>query len=152
MKKYIWALDISLRNTGGAIFDDNGNYIFGFSVPTEGDEIKDRLRALGDTLLSYLKEYPCKLLIMENGFMRFHRATQILYRCFGVVNYLFSNVEQIYYAPTTIKKVIAGSGKATKEDVASALFMKYPDAGFTDEDQSDACAVGVTYFEKEVWK
>ena len=46
---YILALDISLANTGGSVFDENGNVIDVFSVPTSSkDLIQVRLKKIAD--------------------------------------------------------------------------------------------------------
>lgn len=151
---YIYALDVSLKNTGAAIFDTDGNLLDKFSIPTSGkDETKDRLFVIGKALSDKLKEYPCELLVMESGFMRFHRATQLLYRCFGVIEYLFHENKQVTYAPTTIKKVITGNGKSDKSIVQQKVLEKFPLVTFNNEDESDAVAIGMTYFIKNrLWE
>lgn len=59
----------------------------------------------------------------EKGFFRFPHETQALFKVMGVADLVAwqkQRTEYIEIAPTTIKKLLTGSGKATKEDVAAA--------------------------------
>jgi crossover junction endodeoxyribonuclease RuvC len=49
-----------------------------------------------------------------------------------------------HLSPSTVKRLVAGNGKAEKEDVADAvrkLLGLSPDYVFASDDESDACAV-----------
>jgi len=144
---YILALDLSLSDTGGCIFDINGNPIELFSIPTDKkNKFSLRLKTIGDYLLYIKDKYDINLLVLERGFSRFNKSTQTLFAVHGVVNYLFYNLEQIYYAPSTIKKMVAGNGRADKKDVEIEVLKRWPDLIFSNNDESDACAVGLCYF------
>ena len=54
------------------------------------------------------------------------------------------DVEVVGYAPSTIKKHAAGSGRATKPQVAAAMVKLYPELAGEEFDTTDAVAVGVT--------
>ncbi len=151
MNNYIWSIDISLSNSGVCIFDKNQNIIEIFSIKTNPNVLtQHRLRYIYDRLNEKLSEYPCDVLVLENGFTKFNTATQMLYRVHGVVNMLFDFCSQVYYAPTTIKKAITGDGKSNKVDVKIAVKQKYPNVEFNNEDESDAVAIGLTYFMKGI--
>ena len=65
------------------------------------------------------------------------------------LQYLFQDCLQFSYAPSTIKKVVAGSGKADKKDVQKAVLKIWPDLSFENEDESDAVSVGLCYMISE---
>ena len=54
--------------------------------------------------------------------------------------------DEIY--PVSIKKAVAGSGKAQKEEVASAVKEYLPEAEFKNDDESDAAAVALAWLLK----
>jgi len=74
-------------------------------------------------------------------------STQVIYRVHGILNYIMSEFEQIYYPPKTVKEAIL-KGNATKKQVQEVIKNKYPDIVFKNEDESDSYAVGLTYFIK----
>jgi crossover junction endodeoxyribonuclease RuvC len=144
---YIWGLDLSLSNSGIAIFDEQGIPVCVFSIKTNSkEEHKFRLKQIGKTLLKYKKKYPPKEMIIENAFTRFNKATQALYRVRGLVEYLFWDISMTFLAPTTIKKIITGSGKGEKTDIENSIRKLYPEIQFKNNDESDALAAGTTYF------
>lgn len=51
-------------------------------------------------------------------------------------------------APTTIKKLLTGSGKATKEEVAAALERYVGRQSYATDDESDAVAAGIAWLKK----
>ena len=60
--------------------------------------------------------------------------------------------EFIEYAPSTIKKTLTGSGKAGKDKVAAAVTEFTGIDHFEYDDESDACAVGITWLLKNVYQ
>jgi crossover junction endodeoxyribonuclease RuvC len=59
---------------------------------------------------------------------------------------LFYDCEQIYYAPSTIKKIICGSGRADKKQVQNKILETYPKLEFKSDDESDAVSIGLCFF------
>jgi Holliday junction resolvasome RuvABC endonuclease subunit len=91
------------------------------------------------------------LLILERGFSRYNITTQQLFRVHGIINLLFKDIPQLYYAPTTIKKGICGTGKAKKEEIYKAIKELYPNILCKNDDESDSLAIMhyyINYIEK----
>jgi len=147
---YILALDISLVNTGGSIFDEKGNVIEIFSVPTSSrDLIQVRLKKIADFFIDLKKRYEFKLVVMEEGFVKFNLVTKQIYRATGVINCLLWKSEQIYIPATTVKKTVTGSGKADKSQVQKYVQEQWKDVTINNDDESDSLAVGLTYFKQQ---
>lgn len=149
MESYIWALDISMSNTGISIFSNDGTCKYVCSIGTKsGDNHQTKLKHIGKELLKLKKKYSPTKLIIEAGFTRFNNSTQALYKCHGLVNYLFAEIDQIYYPPMTIKKVVGGKGNLKKEEMRDIVLTKYPNMKFDNLDQSDSFTIGLCYFYK----
>lgn len=145
---YIHAYDLSMDSTGFCIFDENINPVLIDSIPTKPKQSHGkRLKVIADKMLQLKKEYPTEIIAIERGFCRFNTATQVIYRVHGACNLVFHDCEQIYYPPKTVKEAIL-KGDATKKQVQETIKNKYPDVIFKNEDESDAFAVGLTYFIK----
>ena len=86
--------------------------------------------------------------VREKGFSRFPHETQALFKVVGVADlaaWRTSKTEFVEIAPTTVKKLLAGSGKATKEEVATALETYVGNHKYEVDDESDALAVGIAW-------
>ncbi len=143
----ILAFDLSLSNTGIAVFDDKGKCKKLISIKTNEKQSHSlRLRQIEKVMRSLKKEYKPNLIIIEEGFSRYNKSTQAIYKCRGVTDLIFWNVPQIAVNVKTIRKVLIGNGNANKEEVQNYILNKYKKIKFLDTDQSDAFAVGLYYF------
>ena len=86
--------------------------------------------------------------VREKGFSRFPHETQALFKVVGVADlaaWITSRTEFVEFAPTTVKKLLTGSGKASKEEVAAALESYVGGQTYDSDDESDAVAVGLAW-------
>lgn len=86
--------------------------------------------------------------VREKGFSRFPHETQVLFKVVGVVDlaaWKAYGTEFVEIAPTTVKKLLTGSGKANKDEVAAALDKYIGEQQFEADDESDAAAVGIAW-------
>jgi Holliday junction resolvasome RuvABC endonuclease subunit len=141
------AFDLSLSNTGVSVFNDDGQCIELISIDTSretGHPLK--LKKIGKEALRIKKKYKPKVIVVEKGFTRFNLSTQALFKVHGLINYIFSNVEQVYYHSTSVRKIVLGKGNLKKEDLQRYIIENYKDISFKDLDQSDAFGLGLAYF------
>lgn len=149
-KTYIYSLDLSLNSTGICIFTNDGHFVKAMTIDTHSEkEIKLKLNIIGTEFIKLMKIYPPETVVIEQGFSLYNQSTQSLFKVHGLINYLFYKHEQVYYPATTVKKIIGGRGNITKEEVKNALLKKYPEIKFNNFDESDAFALGQTYFIKK---
>jgi Holliday junction resolvasome RuvABC endonuclease subunit len=143
------ALDLSLSNTGIAIFDEEENVIELGSAPTNRkDSYAVRLKTIADRVQYFASKYLLSTVVIERGFTKFHASTQALFRVQGAVMLVLYKYPQIFYSPTTIKKCLSGKGNASKDLILEKVLKIYPTVEVSNTDESDAIAVGVTYFKK----
>ncbi len=149
-KKYVYSLDLSLNSTGVCIFTNDGQFIKSMTIDTNSEkETKLKLKKIGNEFIRLIKEYTPEIVLIEQGFTLFNTSTQAIFRVHGLVNYLFSQYEQIYYPATTIKKIIGGKGNMKKEEIQEVIYKKYPNVKFKNLDESDAFSIGEAYFIKK---
>lgn len=85
----------------------------------------------------------------ERGFARFAAETQCLYKVVGVTDMVLWRKKQAVFheiAPLSVKKLVTGSGKASKADVAGALERYVGKQTYACDDESDAVAVGLAWW------
>jgi len=146
-KKYVISLDLSLSDTGICIFDENENPLDVFSVPTSSKLTRgERLKIIADVFISIKEKYNNSVIILEKGFTRFNTSTQAIFCVHGIANYVFYDKEQIYYAPSSIKKIVSGNGKTDKVGIMKIVKEKFPYLKIDNDDQSDAVSIGMAYF------
>lgn len=152
--KIILGLDLSLSNSGYAVFEVSDDTIIPVtvgSIPTSHDILlQTRLSIIGKRFLELKDTYKPKAVILESGFYRYIISTQQLYRVQGIASYLFADCEQFLYPPSTVKKYVTGKGNAKKELVKIFVLEKFPDLKIETDDESDAVGLIITYFMKEV--
>ena len=86
--------------------------------------------------------------VREKGFSRFPHETQALFKVVGISDlaaWKTCGTEFVEIAPTTVKKALTGSGKASKEEVAAVLEQYVGRQEYATDDESDAVAVGITW-------
>ena len=87
MKKYIYALDLSLNSTGICIFTDDGKFVEILTIDTHSEkETKLKLKQIGSDFIKLINTYPPSKIIIEQGFTRFNASTQAIFRVHGLVN------------------------------------------------------------------
>ena len=147
MYKYVYALDLSLNSTGVCIFNSDGNFVKKLTIDTNGEKnTPQKLKMIAKHFIELIGKYPPEKVIIEQGFTRYNKSTQQIFRVHGLVNYLFSDYEQKYYPSSSVKKIVAGRGNIDKEELRRVIKLEYPKINFDTYDESDAFAVGLAYF------
>ena len=145
-KMYIYGMDLSLSSSGIVIFDENAQPVKILTIKTSVQQKHGRrLRKIAEELLVLTEQYPPKVLVCEGAFYRYPKATEALYKVHGVVNYLFYDKKIVTYAPRSVKAFIL-KGNSTKHEIGVRIKRTYPNVEFENDDESDAFAVGLSYF------
>ena len=150
MKKYIYGFDLSMSCTGISIFSNDAKLVLVTSVDTKSEKLHQmKLKLIADKTIELKEKYPPSIIIIERGFYRFMASTETVFKVHGLCQYLFWDVEQIYYPPATVKKCVGGKGNMTKEEIRDVVSTIYPAQEWKTDDESDAVSVALCYFYKE---
>lgn len=153
-------MDLSLSSPGFAVLgvtDEGDPLILEVShVKTNAKKSHGyRLGEISEEIDRYITVYDPEYIVREKGFSRFPATTQALFKVVGISDlyaHMRTEKEIAELSPTTVKKVVTGSGKATKQDVEKAvkkiLRIDKPDF-FATDDESDAVAVGLAYMKRK---
>lgn len=160
MYSRILGLDLSMGCSGFSVVEvrDGHPYLVHTShVKTDSKHSHgQRLIAVENHMLDLLNKFgPFNAIAREKGFSAHAMTTQVIFRVVGVSDLTLAKqgyTKIAEYAPSTVKKVIAGNGKASKQEVENAvrivlgLSSKFK---FKTDDESDACAVALVHLLKE---
>jgi crossover junction endodeoxyribonuclease RuvC len=143
----VLALDLSLSNSGVAVFNSEEDLLYFTSIPTDSKNSQQvRIKNIIEKIISVAEEYAPKVVVFEKGFFRFIKSTAILNRVLGAAMFALVDYPLYFYESSSVKKMVAGRGNADKKTVQESVCKRYPVAHFDDYDQSDACAVGMAFF------
>jgi len=150
---YTIAFDLSLNSTGYSVFNNRGKLIEMGTIDTNNiPDIPNKLHAIGKKAKSIKRKYKISAIVIERGFTRFNNVTQKIFRVFGIINYLFYDVEQIYITSKEVRKRVCGNGNIKKEDFFEHIKNTNKRVKFKNNDEADSYALGKAYFllQKEV--
>ena len=126
----ILSIDASLSSSGWCVCDEKFNLIKVGKIQTEKTTDK-RYLYIYNEYKKLFKKYKPTIVKMEDGFCGVNlKAGLQLAEVRGLIKTLADkyNATLYTYPPQSIKKAIAGSGKATKEDVYNTLCKIYTDS------------------------
>lgn len=156
---YIIGLDLSMNSTGYAIIkvdEENAEVIEKGIIKSKAKENhSEKLTRQYEKMKEIKQKYTIigkdTKVIKELLHYSRPKTSAILGKVHGVVDLVFDDI--IEYAPTTIKKTITTSGRATKEQVADGvrnMVQSGHELVFKSDDESDAIGVALTYWLTEV--
>lgn len=158
-KKQIIAFDLSLSNSGYVVGEvENGQLEIvevgsintkRFSRHSHGY----RLNYVAKQFAELYGKYPdADAIVKEMSFSNGRiKATQIIWKVVGVwelITFIKGYKEHTDIAATSVKKQVTGNGRASKEDVATAV-MEFTGVETSNNDESDALAVLIAYCKQE---
>lgn len=160
--KRLLAMDLSLSLPAYAVIDIvNGKALVREVRHTDnksGNNPKlshaERLDRIAKDIVKIFEDYPdIDAVVREKGFCRYANVTQVLFRVVGVSDlkvFEASGITKIdEIAPTSVKRLVAGDGKASKKEVEEGvrehLVDLQKDIDFFSDDESDAVAVGISW-------
>lgn len=141
---YLIALDLSLNSTGVAVFSGSSLTKSMTIKPNKKYSEHEKIIFIGEELTKIRDKFPAMEVAIEKGFFRFIKASEKLNKVHGLAMWIFKNSTLTMLNPTTVKKQLTGTGKASKEELRDLLMNKYG-CSFSSLDESDACAVGTVH-------
>lgn len=151
---YLVSIDPGLvsSGTGLAIFED-GKLVNTAYVHPNKKTWQDPAAEVLLLLAEYLK-VEAEFVVEESFYPG--KANKLHQRYIGVLQFHFPEIK--FIAPASVKKIVAGHGRATKDQIREILLEKYPKKShptvheavdWDNEDVVDAIAIGLAYMERE---
>lgn len=125
----ILAIDPGTREMGVAFLEGGKLIYHGVKVIRKKRSPHERLQAGREIVLRLIKDFRPAILVVEKTFFARNRNTSLL-------NVFADEIVAIgkrkglkvkAFAPSTMKKAIAGNGHATKEEVAGVVVARFPE-------------------------
>lgn len=148
----VLGIDPGLNRTGYALIERDGRggrLIEGGVIRTDRDRsLPDRLVEIGESLREVIREYEPGLMAVEQAFAhdRNLRSSMMLAHVRGAILLIAAEhrIPVLQLAPAEVKRLLTGSGRATKEQVQDAIRneLRLP-AVLEPNDVSDASAVAL---------
>lgn len=140
-------IDPGSRATGWAVLDDGDLVASGVIYSGSSDKM-ERYRNLAVQLDLVLGEFSPDDGAVESTFIRkFPNLIMSLGEARGIIlsGLLRAGVDVFSYAPATVKKVVAGHGRATKDQVATVVKQRHEYGDGSSTDETDAIAIAMTH-------
>ena len=148
--------DLSLRRPGWCILKVKSGEIYirnKFSLDNKTKKNKTHGQILGEiydvfynNVVGCLNAFPKCYFVREKSIMHMMTpAERDLTKVVGIMDFMLGKTEWYEMYPSTIKKLITGSGKAEKEEVAVALEKYVGKQTYKCDDESDAVAVAIAW-------
>lgn len=147
----ILAADLSLYRPAWAVirrFKDGSIQLVGKVLVDNSKNTKKIKGQILSEIEEHLSDHTVDVYVRERGLSRFNAEVQALFRVVGIsdlVAWRSSHDAFFELAPASVKKLITGNGKASKEQVASCLETYIGNQDYLSDDESDACAVGIAW-------
>lgn len=154
------ALDLSLSQPGFAVLaitEDGEPLILekSFVKTRQAAKHGEKLTQIQAEIRRYFDVYNPEHVVREKSFSRFAASTQAIYKVNGICDltayeYEHKAIDEI--AATSVKKLVTGNGKASKECVMASVMkrLQIEQADyFANDDESDSVAVGLAYYIRE---
>ena len=145
-------IDPGLINTGWAVIEEDGSKIkylgSGICQTSNKTEMTARLVSILEQLRSVLKRFEVESGAIEKAFVKNDPLAALKLgqaRASAMIALGESKIQVSEYAPNYVKKIFAGKGHATKEEVKRMASLQFPKVSFSQADEADALAIAVCH-------
>ncbi len=145
-------IDPGLINTGWAVIEEDGSKIkylgSGICTTSNKTEMTARLVSILEQLRSVLKRFEVESGAIEKAFVKNDPLAALKLgqaRASAMIALGESKIQVSEYAPNYVKKIFAGKGHATKEEVMRMASLQFPKVCFSQADEADALAIAVCH-------
>lgn len=154
----ILGIDPGSRVTGFGVIEADAagaRYVASGCVRLGDGELGGRLRELYLSLETLTHQYQPGEVAIERVFVQINAASALkLGHARGVALCVLAmkNLPVFEYSPTTIKKTVAGGGRAAKEQIQLMVQQRLKLAGIPQADAADALAIALCHAQTRQWR
>ena len=151
----ILGIDPGLNRTGYAVIERGGRGPVlrdgGVLSSTKGSSLAERIRELACGLREVLEEWRPAELAIEQVFShsQFPKTAVLMAHARGALLLTAGDagLPVIHYSPTQIKRLLTGSGRASKDQIQRAIQQEFRlERVLEPNDVADACAIALCHF------
>ena len=151
-KMQVIGIDPGLVNTGWAVVEEDGSKIkylgSGICKTCNKKDMAARLLSILEQLRSIIQGFEIESGAIEKAFVKNDPLAALKLgqaRASAMIALGESKIEVSEYAPNYVKKIFAGKGHATKEEVERMASLQFPKVYFSQSDEADALAIAVCH-------
>lgn len=128
-KAKVLAIDPGTRHMGVALLDDGALVYSGVKVIRNRRSPHEILWAGRKIVLRMINDFCPQVLVVEKTFFAKNKNTALLNVLVDEIKNIGrrKGLKVISFAPSTMKKMVCGNGRASKEEVARVVVSKYPE-------------------------
>jgi crossover junction endodeoxyribonuclease RuvC len=128
-KVKILAIDPGTKYIGVAFLEGIKLIYHGVKVIPNEKFPKEKLKEGREIILRLIRDYRPDVLVVERSFFANNRTASLLHVFINEIRAIGKKkgVKVISYAPSTVRKRIAGNGRASKEELSVIIVSKYPE-------------------------
>ncbi len=145
-------IDPGLINTGWAVIEEDGpkmKYLgSGVCRTGSGNDMAARLVSIVEQLRSIVRRFELESGAIEKAFVKNDPLAALKLgqaRASAMIALGESKIKVSEYAPNYVKKIFAGKGHATKEEIERMASLQFPKVCFSQSDEADALAIAVCH-------
>ena len=128
-KAKILAIDPGTKEMGIALLDGEKIIYHGVKVIPSDRSPNEKLKEGREIILRLIKDYKPDVLVVERSFFANNRTASLLHIFINEIRAIGKKkgIRVISYAPSTVRKRIAGNGRASKEELSVIIVSKFPE-------------------------
>jgi crossover junction endodeoxyribonuclease RuvC len=125
----ILAIDPGTKEMGVAFLEGIKLIYHGVKVIPNEKSPKEKLKEGREIIFRLIRDYRPDVLVVERSFFANNRTASLLHVFINEIRAIGKKkgVKVISYAPSTVRKRIAGNGRASKEELSVIIVSKYPE-------------------------
>jgi len=125
----ILAIDPGTREMGIAFLEEGRLVYYGVKAIKKKKSPHETLREGRKIILRLIKDFKPDVLAVEKAFFVNNRSASLLNVFVDEIRAIGrrKGIKVISYAPSTVKRILCGNGRASKEEVARAVVLTFPE-------------------------
>ena len=125
----VLAIDPGTRYMGVAVLENRSLVYAGVKVITDRRSPHKILQTGRKIILRLIKDFRPQILVVEKAFFAKNRSAALLNVLYDEIRNIGKRkgLQVVCFAPSTMKKMICGNGRASKEEVARVVVLKFPE-------------------------
>lgn len=128
-KAKILAIDPGTKEMGVALLDGEKIIYHGVKVTPSEKSPNEKLKEGREIIFRLIRDYKPDVLVVERSFFANNKTASLLHVFINEIRAIGKKkgIKVLSYAPSTVRKRIAGNGRASKEELSVIIVSKYPE-------------------------